>query len=259
MQHLSSARRASLRVLLSTTREEKHAARLLWEIVPTPGTPKLDKPAEATPVRPALETAQLDRPVEETPRAEDKSKDGQSCVAGRPRKNGVRSRLVAKGLNTYKRDDVIPNTLPLSVARLLVRKSATRQVHRCLGLLGGILPRHPPRTDPREVRKRSLSLVSLSSQVCVASSSRDDRRKICLESLRKLHLVTPTTPSMKRRVVRRRAITSTRAATWLSQSSMWHVVAPVRAMESFARRETGVLQGSSSGRLRLPQDSLGSS
>ena len=113
-------------------------------------------------MRPALETAQLDRSVEETQRAEDKSKDGQSCVAGRDLgKGGVRSRLVAKGLNTYKRDDVIPNTLPLSVARLLVCKSATRQVHRCLGLVGGILPRHPPRTDPREVRKSSLSLLSL--------------------------------------------------------------------------------------------------
>ena len=188
MQHLSSARRASLRVLLSTIREEKHAARLLRELVPTPGTPQLDKLAETTPVRLALETAQLDRPVEETQRAEDQSKDGQSCVAGRDLgKNGVTSGLVAKGLNTYKRDHVIPNTLPLSVARLLVRKAATPQVQRCLGLLGGILPCHPPRNDPREVGKRSLSLVSLSSQVCVASSSRDEREQICLESPRKLH------------------------------------------------------------------------
>ena len=32
----------------------------------------------------------------------------------------------------------------------------TRQEHRCLGQLGGLLPRLHPRTDPREAGKRSL-------------------------------------------------------------------------------------------------------
>ena len=40
-------------------------------------------------------------------------------------KSGVRSRLVAKEYNNFKRDDVVQNTPPLSVARLLASKAAT--------------------------------------------------------------------------------------------------------------------------------------
>ena len=47
-----------------------------------------------------------------------------SCVDVRLREPGVKSRQEGVGV-TYKRDDVIQNTPPLSVARLLVSKDAT--------------------------------------------------------------------------------------------------------------------------------------
>ena len=50
-------------------------ARLLGELVLTPGTPKLDKPAEATPVVPAPEAAQLDRPAEKRRESAELSED----------------------------------------------------------------------------------------------------------------------------------------------------------------------------------------
>ena len=75
---------------------------------------------------------------------------GVSCVAGRIGEAGVRSKRVVKEFNTYKRDDVIQNTLSWSVARLL---ASNVQVYRWLGQLGGLLPRHHPRTDPREIGK----------------------------------------------------------------------------------------------------------
>ena len=47
-----------------------------------------------------------------------------SCVAGRIGEAGVRSKRVVKEFNTYKRDDVIQNTLAWLVVRLLVSKVA---------------------------------------------------------------------------------------------------------------------------------------
>merc|ERR1712194_82469 len=40
-------------------------------------------------------------------------------------KSGIRSRLVAKEYNTFKREDVVQNTPPLSIVRLFVSKAAT--------------------------------------------------------------------------------------------------------------------------------------
>ena len=54
-----------------------------------------------------------------------------SCVAGRIGEAGVRSKRVVKEFNTYKRDDVIQNTLAWSVVHLLVSKVTASVTLEC--------------------------------------------------------------------------------------------------------------------------------
>ena len=67
---------AGLEELTQSEQEmEKHATRLHRELVTDLGTPKLDNPAESTPVVPAPETARLDRPVEKRKEPAESSQD----------------------------------------------------------------------------------------------------------------------------------------------------------------------------------------